>query len=405
MSRKVFEGINVVEFAAFAAGPAVGKHLADFGATVVRVESRTAPDGFRTHYPPYPDNKPGVNRSGTFSLVNNNKMDVTLDLKAPRAAEVVKRIARWADVVIENMTPGTVNKLGVDYETLRKYRPDIIMLSTCNQGQTGPHAKHPGFGSHLSSLSGFTNATGYPGGPPNVVFGPYIDFIGVGYGLIGVVSALIYRQRTGKGQYIDNAQYENGLQFIAGALLDYACNGHIAPRMANRSPYAAPHGAYRCRGEDRWCVLSIFSDEEWRRLCDVMGKPELADDGRFATFAARKRNEDELDRIIGSWTADFEVREIVEKLQSAGIRSAPVNTIEDLFADPQLQARGFWHAIVHPEMGRHHYTDTPFQLSKTPSQVDKPAPCLGEHNEYFYKTLLGIPEEEYSELVASKVIN
>ncbi|MCL4370508.1 MAG: CoA transferase [Chloroflexi bacterium] len=405
MSKQALEGINVVEFAAFAAGPGVGKHLADFGATVVRVESRGVPDGFRTHYPPYPDNKPGVNRSGTFALFNSNKMDVTLDLKSPGSRDIVKRIARWADVVVENMTPGTVKKLGVDYETLREHRPDIIMLSTCNQGQFGPHAKHPGFGSHLSSLSGFTNATGYPDGPPNIVYGPYIDFIGVGYGFIGVIAALEYRRRTGKGQYIDNAQYENGLQFIGASLLDYSSNGNLATRMANRSREAAPHGAYRCRGEDRWCVLSCSSDEEWRKLCAVMGQGPLGTDARFATLAARKQNEEELDQIIAAWTSRQEAEQVVDGLQSAGLRSAPVNTMRDIYACPQLRHRNFWHLLDHAEMGKHHYEDSPFKLSKTPSKIQKPAPLLGEHNEYFYTELLGIPKEEYEQLVGSGVIN
>ncbi len=405
MNKQAFEGINVVEFAAFAAGPGVGKHLADFGATVVRVESRTAPDGFRTHYPPYPDNKPGINRSGCFALFNNNKLDVTLDLKSPQSADIVKKIAVWADVVIENMTPGTVKKLGVDYETLRQFRPDIIMLSTCNQGQTGPHAKHPGFGSHLSSLSGFTNLIGFPDGLPNILYGPYIDYIGVGFGFISIVAALDYRRRTGKGQYIDNAQYENGLQFMASALLDYECNGRIASRMGNRSPEVAPHGAYPCQGEDKWCVLSVSTEDEWRQLCEVMGRPGLTDDPRFVDMESRKRNEDALDAIIGAWTKNFEVQEIVDKLCAAGLKSAPVNTMQDLFSDPQLRHRDFWQALDHPEMGRHHYEDSPFKLSKTPSNLNRPAPLLGEHNDYFYKTLLGISEEEYERLVADAVIN
>ncbi len=405
MSKQILEGINVAEFAAFAAGPAIGKHLADFGAAVVHIESRTAPDGFRTHYPPYPDNKPGLNRSGTFALFNNNKLSATLDLKSPLAPEVVKKIAAWADIVVENMTPGTAKKLGVDYVTLRQHRSDIIMISSCNQGQTGPHAKHPGFGSHLSSLSGFTNLIGYPDGLPNILYGPYIDFIGAGFGVVAVMAALDYRRRTGEGQFIDNAQYENGLQFLAGALLDYGCNGRVASRMANRHPQAAPHGAYPCRGKDCWCVLSVFDEEEWMRLCEVMGKPELASDPRFADVASRKRNEDELDRLIGAWTSSFAAQELADKLQAAGIRGAPVKKMEDIFADPQLQDREFWHALNHGEMGLCQYEDSPFKMSKTPSQLTSAAPLLGEHNEHFYTKLLGVPVEEYESLVASKVIN
>jgi crotonobetainyl-CoA:carnitine CoA-transferase CaiB-like acyl-CoA transferase len=234
MSRdEIFKGVNVVEFAAFAAGPVIGKHVGEHGGTVIHVESKSRPDGFRTHYPPYLDNKPGLNRSGCFDICNNSKLSVTIDLKAKGGLDAAKKLVAWADVVIENFTPGTMKRLGLGYEALCEIREDIIFLSTCNQGQSGPHAQHPGFGSHLSSLSGFTHFTGFPGETPSLPFGPYIDFIGVGFGLVALSAALDYRRRTGKGQCIDVAQYECGVHFIAPALLDHQVNGRTMERMGN----------------------------------------------------------------------------------------------------------------------------------------------------------------------------
>src|SRR5919109_1123586 len=313
------KGIKVVEFAAFAAGPAVGKHLADHGATVVHIESRVRPDGFRTHYPPYKNNIHGLNRSGLFALCNNDKLDITLNLKkAPAATELAKKIASWADVVIENFSPGTMGRLGIDYPALKEVKSDLIMLSTSNLGQTGPHAHHAGFGSQLSSLAGFTHLTGYPDGPPQILYGPYIDYIAVAYGAVAILAALDYKRRTGRGNHIDAAQYETGLQYLGPILLDYKVNGTVATRNANRDPHAAPHGAYPCKEDDSWCAISVHSEAEWQALCKAIGNLSWPADQRFASHAARKQNEDDLDGRMSEWTRDFTARELMEKLQAVG---------------------------------------------------------------------------------------
>src|SRR5262249_5475773 len=178
-------------------------------------------DGFRAHYPPFKDNRKGVNRSACFAYHNDSVYSAGVNLKSPSGLEIARRLVSAADVVIENFTPGTMQKLGLDYRTLNILNPRIVMLSTCNMGQTGPRAQHPGFGSQLTSLSGFTNLAGEPGGPPVIVYGPYIDYVAVGYGYVAVLAALEYRRRTGCGQYIDLSQYESGVQFLAPALLQY----------------------------------------------------------------------------------------------------------------------------------------------------------------------------------------
>jgi crotonobetainyl-CoA:carnitine CoA-transferase CaiB-like acyl-CoA transferase len=399
------KGVKIVEFAAFAAGPVVGKHLADHGATVVHIESRVRPDGFRTHYPPYKDNIHGLNRSGLFALCNNDKLDITLNLKkAPQATELAKRIAAWADVVIENFSPGTMARLGLNYESLKKIKPDLIMLSSSNLGQTGPHAHHAGFGSQLSSLAGFTHLTGYPGGSPQILYGPYIDYIAVAYGAVAILAALDYRRRTGKGNHIDVAQYEAGLQYLAPLLLDYKVNGTIATRNANRDPRAAPHGAYPCQGDDSWCALSVHTDAEWQALCAVMGNPPWAADGRFATYAARKANEDELDQKIGEWTAPFPALDLMNKLRRAGLKAGVVNTMKQVYSDPQLAQRPQWVEIEHPEIGKMHYQRPPFLLTRTPPGPSHRDPLLAEHNDYFYRSVLGLNEQEYKQLVDEQVI-
>lgn len=387
-TRQVFEGINVVEFAAIAAGPVIGKHLADHGARVVHVESHQRPDGFRVNYPPYKDNKPGINRSGAFGICNNNKYGVTINLKTQEGVEVAKKLIAWADLIVENFTPGTLKKLGLGYEEMVEVKPDIILLSTCNQGQSGPHALHPGFGSHLSSLCGFTYMTGYPDRLPYILYGPYVDHIGVGYGVIAAVAALEHRRRTGEGQFIDLAQYEAGVQFMIPALLDYSINHRVVERDGNRHGFAAPHNTYPCKGDDRWCVISVFNDQEWKDLCQCMGRDELILDPRFKTIPARKKHEDEVDREVAKWTSQLTAEEIFKKLQENGVKAGIVQTIADLFADPQLKHRGFWAPVDHPEIGRCHAEGPPFALSKTPFKIDRPAPMIGEHNELVFNKFL-----------------
>lgn len=397
---QALEGIKVVEFAAFAAGPGVSKYLADHGATVIRVESRSRPDGFRSHYPPFKSDLRGLNRSGCFSLFNNNKQSVTLNLKSPQGLSLAKRLVCWCDVVIENFTPGTISRLGLGYELLRELNPDLIMLSSCNLGQTGPHARHPGFGSQLTSLAGFTHLTGDPEKSLPLLYGPYIDIIAIGFGALAVAVALEHRRQTGEGQYIDLSQYETGLQFLIPVLLNYTANGQITKRMGNRSHEAAPHGAYRCKGKDSWCVVSVFSDEEWKALVQAMGDPAWAREERFSHFEGRKQNEEELHRRLESWTSQHTVEEIVENLQGAGVRSARVASMCDLFLCPQLEYREIWQRLEHAEIGPHHYESPPFAMSETPAELHSPAPLLGEHTRHVCEEILGLGGEELEKLEA-----
>jgi benzylsuccinate CoA-transferase BbsF subunit len=404
MKRQIFEGIKIAEFAAIAAGPLIGKHMADHGATAVHVESHERPDGFRQNYPPYKDNKPGINRSGAFTICNNNKYGVTINLKAKGGVDLAKKLIAWADIVIENFTPGTMKKLGLGYDDMQKVNPDIILLSSCNQGQTGPHAFHPGFGSHLSSLCGFTYMTGYQDRMPCILYGPYVDHVGVGYGVIAAVAALEHRRKTGEGQFVDLAQYEVGIQFMIPALLEYGVNGRVTERDGNRHGFAAPHNTYPCKGEDRWCVISVFNDEEWKALCKCMGRNDLISDPRFSTVHARKAHEEEIDKEMVAWTSGLTAEDVFKTLQDNGVKAGFVETMEDMFVDPQLKHRKFWAPVHHPEIGRYHAEGPPFAFSKTPFKIDRPAPMIGEHNELVFKKFVGLSKDEYDRLVKEGVI-
>lgn len=403
MADQALSGIRVIEFGAYAAGPTIGKHLADHGAQVIHVESRLRPDGFRTHYPPYKDHRPGLERSGLFALGNNNKLDITLNLKHPRGVEVARALVARSDAVVENFTPGTLGRLGLGWQELSRVNPRLVMLSTCNQGQTGPHAQHPGFGSHLSSLAGFTQLIGYSDSEPMLLYGPYIDYIAVGFGVLALVAALDYRRRSGRGQYIDLSQLESGLQFQARVVLDYAANGRVARRHGNHHPYAAPHDAFPCQGEDAWVAISVHDDRQWEAVVRALGSPAWARDPRFATVLGRKQHEAELAEHLAAWTRQRTPREAEAVLQAAGVHAAAVNAMPDLFTDPQIQHRGVWQYLDHPEIGHHAYESSPWILSETPGRIHSPAPLLGQHNHSVYTGVLGLSETEYRELEAEGV--
>lgn len=392
-------GVKVVEFGAYAAGPHIGKMLATFGATVVHVESHQRPDGFRTEYPPYKDGRPGKDRSGCFAIFNDSKYDVTLDLKTPAGIEVARRLTAWADVVIENMRPDVMSRLGLGYEAAKELNAGVVMISSCNMGQTGPRAQTPGFGSQLSALAGFCGLTGDPDGPPMLLYGPYIDFIASTLGATAVLAALDRQRRTGKGAWIDLAQYESGLLFVAGALLDYHTSGRIAERANNADPAAAPHDAYQCSG-GTWLALSCWSDDQFARLAQALRRPELADDPRFSTFAARKANGTELDAIIASCLVTQDAEDAAARLQAAQVHAYPVNTIADLFRDPQLAYRRIWRRRLHGEIGDVACYFSAFDLSATPGDVTGAAPKLGEDNALVFRDFLGISEQEYAALEA-----
>lgn len=400
MPEKALEGVKVADFTWVGVGPVTTKYLADHGATVVRVESTTRTDILR-RLPPYKDEEPGVDRSGFFANFNTNKWGLTLNLSTPKGIQVAKRLIAWADIVAENFSPGAMGKWGLDYESVKKIKADIIYYSASSQGQGGPHGRMRGFGDTLVSLTGLTHITGWPDVAPTPPHGAYTDFIAPRFGAVSILAALDYRRRTGKGQHLDLSQLETALQFIGPLILDCSVNGRIFDRVGNSDPYAAPHGAYPCQGEDRWCVIAVYTDEEWNALCKVMGNPPWSRDDKFSTLSMRKENQEELDKLIGGWSKDYTPEQVMQTLQKEGVAAGVVQRPSDLFSDPQLAHRRHFVVLNHREIGPHAYDGIPFHLSETPGELARAAPCIGQDNEYVLKEILGMSDEEVAELVVT----
>lgn len=393
MEKKLLEGIRVVDFTWHLTGPLTTKHLADLGAEVIIVESRKRPGWER-----------GAPRSGSTDQFCTCKLSVTLNTRDPRGLDLVKRLIAKSDIVVENFAGGAMKRMGLSYEVLKEIKPDIIMLSSSMQGQTGPYYNHPGSGHKLTALAGFSNILGYPDREPGYM-AAYTDFIAPRYNILAIMAALEYRRRTGKGQYLDVSQYEAGIQFMAPLVLDYVVNNRVVTRMGNKCTYATPHNAYRCQGEDRWCTITVFTDEEWEGFCKVIGNPGLKDDPRFATLMARKENEEELDRLVTEWTENRTAEEVMDKMQAAGVAAGVVETGEDLLdKDPQYKHRRTFREVEYPGIGKYRtHVGAHFLLSKYEYDI-RCAPLLGEHNEYVIKELLGVPDDEYDRLVKEEVI-
>ncbi|MFH1381616.1 MAG: CoA transferase [Chloroflexota bacterium] len=403
MVKKPLAGIKVVGLTWYVTGPQITKTLAAYGAEVVKIEGHTRHDPGR-EYPPYKDNIAGLNRCGDFNSYNTGNLSIALNLAKPRGIEIVKRLVARADVVVDNFAGQAMPRMGLGYEELRKVKPDIIMLSACMQGQTGPYATLPGSGGHLVALSGFTYITGWPDRQPAGPHGPYTDYIGPRFCLTAILAALDYRRRTGKGQYIDVSQYETSIHFLAPLLLDYTVNGRVAGGMGNRCSYAAPHGAYRCHGKDRWCAIAVFSDGEWSSFRKVIGNPPWSKDPRFGTLLGRKKNEDELDRLVEEWTVNYPAEQVMTMMQSAGVAAGVLETNQDMMEhDPQLKHRHFFRELDHPETGPYHAPGSAFNLSRATYEL-KRAPLLGEHNEYVLKELLSMSDSEIAKLSAEGVL-
>jgi len=403
VDKRPLDGVRVLDLTATVLGPTVTRYLTDHGATVIRVESINHLETTRLATP-FAGEQPGINTSGYFATHNAGKLGISLDMRKPKAREVAKRLVNWADIVIETFTPGVMRKWGLGYEELRRIKPDIIVVSSSLEGQTGPYALHRGYGMISASMAGFFELTGWPDGEPIGPYSAYSDFVGWGFLLISILAALDHRSRTGKGQYIDQAHVESAAHFLSPAILDYNINGRIASRTGNRDRRAAPHGAYRCRGEDRWCAIAVTNDEEWKSFCQVIGGPDWTKDPKFAALGARKENEDELDKLVGGWTKNHAAEELMTLLQQAGVPAGMVENAEDLFRDPQLQYRRHFIPLDHAEMGTYHIGTAVFKLSKCSNEPRFAAPLLGEHNEYVLKEILGMSDDEIAELVAEEAL-
>jgi benzylsuccinate CoA-transferase BbsF subunit len=401
MSKLPLEGIKVLDFTWVIAGPLITKCLADYGATVIRVESMARPCFLRVSGP-FRDRVVGPDTTTYYAFFNPNKYSASLNLKKPVGLRTARKLADWADIIVENYTPGTMARLGMDYETVKKTNPGVIMLSTSGQGQTGPLAGVPMTGMILVALTGFMFYSGWPGEESTQPFGPVNDFITPSFALPAILAALRNRKFTGRGQSIDLSQLEAGIQFLAPGILDYIVNGRQVGNVGNSSPEAAPHGVYPC-ADNRWCAIAVFTDDEWKSLCAALEHPDAADDPLFNTFACRKRNEDKLNEMVGQWTVNHAPEYIMQALQRAGVQAGVVQNSRDVCGDPQLKARGHFWTMRHPVIGDSVSFAEPAILSETPAQPLRPAPCMGEHTEFVASEILNMSEQELVELLSDGV--
>jgi crotonobetainyl-CoA:carnitine CoA-transferase CaiB-like acyl-CoA transferase len=398
--RAPLAGVRIADFTWVWAGPHCTLQLAHLGAEVIRVESAGRPCVTRM-LPPFANFEPGLNRSGYFNQFNQGKRSMTLDLKRPEAIEVARRLCAASDVVVENFAAGVMDRIGLGWEVLRGLKPDLIMIALSGYGATGPDSGKVSYGPAQVPLSGLSSVTGYRDFPPMHVGVSYGDPTAGLHGAVAVLAALLHRGRTGEGQYIDLSQWETSMALLPEAVLAWTMNGVQPPRDGNRDPAMAPHGVFRAAGDDRWVAVAVEDDAAWRRLAVAIGRPELAEDPRYATLAARKRHEDELEALVGDWTRERTPEEATALLQAAGVGAFTAATNRDLAEDAHLAARGFHVEHEHPEVGVRRHLGVPWKMSASDCRVRRPAPCLGADTDAVLRDVCGYGPDEIAALRAA----
>ncbi|MCY4193514.1 MAG: CoA transferase, partial [bacterium] len=388
----LFEGLRVADLSWIAAGPLITKDLANLGATVIRVETEARLDTLRWIGPHLPHASP-MSAGHPMANMNQSKLGLALNFTVPEAAAVIHRMIEWADVVVENYTPGTAERLGFGYEQVRARNPRAVMLSSCMRGQTGPEARHTGFGLHGACLAGFTAITGWSDRPPNAPWGAYTDFISPRYGLAAIAAALRHRHRTGEGQYIDLSQIEASIHFLAPLVLEYRDSGRVRSQAGLSSERAAPHGVYRTAGIERFCAVAVETDEQWRALCSVV--PELGRVGdRWAETAVA-------DETLADWLSVRDGFEAAGELREAGVPAYVALRASDFPSDPNLAARGFFIQLDHGAIGTMAFDGPVTLFSATPARPWRAGPLVGEHTQQVMSELLGFSSDEITALAAA----
>lgn len=404
MANLPLDGVRVVDFTWAWAGPFSTLQLAHLGAEVIRIESAKRPCVTRS-IPPFADNQPGPNRAGYFNQYNQGKRSLTLDVRSAAGAEVAKRLVKVSDVVVENFAAGVMRRMGLGYDVLRAVKSDIIMVSISGYGQAGPYSGYIAYGPPAGALSGFFATTGYEGLPPAEIGISYADpNVGVWAANL-VLSALLHRDATGEGQYVDLSQWEAALMMMGEGLMEHALNDRTPERIGDHDPQMAPHNTYKALGDqEKWVGISVGSEKEWQALCAVMAQPGLADDPRFSTMALRKQNEAALDEIITTWTSSRDRWDTTQALQRVGVAAYPPLSNKDLAESEHLRARGFFVALEHPEVGTRVHVGVPWTMSGTPTKVRAPAPLRGADTDAILGDLLGYSPGEIDKLRAEGVL-
>jgi crotonobetainyl-CoA:carnitine CoA-transferase CaiB-like acyl-CoA transferase len=421
MNPLPLSGIRVVDVTVVWAGPHCTQLLAEWGAEVIRVEPlqhiQPSTRGAETQITQeMVDSQPNVriplyaypgrlvgdrpwNRSPAFNSHARNKLSMTVDVTTPEGLDIFRRLIAVSDVFVENNVPETIEKAQIGYEDLVDYNPRLIMLRMPAYGLSGPFKNYRSFGTHMEGMTGHHHLRSYPNLDPSMTGDAFTaDAAGGVVGALAVTMALRHRRRTGKGQLIELAQAENFMGYLGEIVLDTNMNGRNWLSQGNRHPTHAPHNAYPCLGDDRWITIDVGTDEEWDALCRVMGDPVWARDERFANQLARWHHRDDLDSHIAAWTAEQEVFDLWRRLTEAGVIAGPVQNERDAFACPQLNDRGFFEEIDHPEFGAYRYPGLNVKMSQFPNHLRRHPVRLGEDNEYVYRELLGVTSQEYEDL-------
>lgn len=393
------EGIRICDLTTYWSGPMCTLFLGGMGAEVIKVESIQRPDGFRFGTEVFDK---WWEAYGLWNSVNLNKHSVTMNLDDPRGKELLKKLVTISDVVIENYSPRVMEAFGLNYPVLREIKPDIIMMSMPSYGMTGPWRDYVGWATTFEQAAGIANLTGYADGPPWPPGGFADPYVGA-HVSFAILTALEYHRRTGKGQYIDMSQTECLAGMLGAAVIDYSLNKTVWGRLGNRDPIMAPHGVYRCQGEDRWVAIAISSDDDWLALCQVIGKPDLAQDERFSALSERYKNQDELDTLIEEWTIQHEDYQAMNILEKAGVAAGVVNYPEKGHHEPHFKETGFFEELTRDVIGTQLFPRWPTRFSETPIE-NRPAPLLGQHNDYVLRELLGLSSNEMKQLADDKVI-
>ncbi|MGI8926363.1 MAG: CaiB/BaiF CoA transferase family protein [Tepidiformaceae bacterium] len=398
-----FDGIRVADFAWVGVGPITSKALADHGATVVHVESVSRPDVLRL-VPPFKDGIPGIDRAQFMANFNSSKLGVALDMATASGRAIARRLIAWADVVVESFTPGTMERFGFDYATISKGRPELIMLSTCLRGQTGPERTYGGFGGQGAALAGLHGVTGWPDRPPHGTWGAYTDFIAPRYGVAALAAAILERRRSGLGQHIDLSQVEAAIHFIEPLMLDQFKNGRTAPRAGHDSERACPHGVYAAAGTERYLALAIETRAQWQALLAAAPLAAFAD-AKYDSLGARLAHREAIDAALAAWIAPQDAETLAPALRAAGVPASLVARPTDLYRDPQLTHRGFFVTLDHAVMGPTPYDGLVTHFSATPGHLRKAAPCLGEDTTHVLRDILGLSEDEIAAAAAEGALS
>ena len=401
--EQAFEGLKVADFSWIAAGPLITKDLANLGATVLRVETESRVDTLR-FIPPWIGD-PGTTTGHAAANMNQSKLGIAIDFTKPEGLAVAHRMVEWADVVVENFTPGTAERLGLGYDQLREIKPDIVMLYSCMRGQTGPERKHTGFGIHGAALGGFTGITGWPDRKPVSPWGAYTDFISPRYALSALCAALHYRDQTGEGQLIDLSQIEAAIHHLGPTILDHQRTGRVLEQPGHDSEWGCPHGVYRTAETERFVALEARTPEQWRALCGVVpGLAALGDDA-LDGIDARLARRDEIDAIVTEWAARQKCFEVADRLRESGVPAYVPLRSRDYHADPQLAAREFFIELDHGGMGRQFFDAPVTKFSRTPARPTRAGPLIGEHTFEVMKEILGYSDEEISDIAAKGALS